>query len=396
MAHRAVEVGRGSTVQEYRDVLGRPVLGAWTWLPEWGMGVGSEQDLDRVLAPMKAVRASLPLVLIAPVMAMVLLASALRLRPLTRGRDTDFGSYHLEYSLGKGGSAEVFLARHEVLKRPAAVKILNTPNPDAATVANFEREARLASSLGHPNTIQIFDYGETPQGKLYYAMEYVKGVNLAQLLAIEGPLPAARALYLLRQVAGALEEAHTLGLVHRDLKPSNVMVCSRGALGDVVKVLDFGIACPSSSAHEDFTGSTELVGTPVYMAPERIRVPSGIDPRSDIYSFGALGFHLLTGRNVFEGPGPTELIYQVLTADRPSPSRFRGEALPEALERLILECLSIDPEERPATFKEVMRRLAAVPAPGRWSQDEARDWWATNRDRLVAFIESVEIARRGA
>jgi serine/threonine-protein kinase len=217
-------------------------------------------------------------------------------------------------------------------------------------------------------------------------MEYVQGVNLAQLMAAEGTLPVARIVYILRQVAGALEEAHTLGLVHRDLKPSNIMVCTKGALGDVVKVLDFGIACSSSPAAEDFTRSLELVGTPAYIAPERIRTPRALDHRSDIYSFGAVAFHLLTGRNVFEGPGPTELIYQVLSARRPSASRLRGDPVPLPLEQMVADCLAIEPDSRPADFRSILDLLQSIALRERWSQDEAREWWNANRDRLSAFM----------
>jgi hypothetical protein len=388
MSRHAVEGGRGSSATEYRDVLGRPVLGAWTWLPEWEMGVGAEQEVDRVLAPLKPVRlvsalfVGLPLAFTA-----ALFLTSRSFRSLIRhGKDSTFGSYVLERSIGKGGMAEVFLARHEVLKRPAAVKILSNPDPDASAVARFEREARLACRLGHPNTIQIFDYGETPEGKLYYAMEYVKGVNLAQLTVMEGTLPVARIVYILRQIAGALEEAQLLGLLHRDLKPSNIMICSKGGLGDVVKVLDFGIACSASPSAQDFTGSVELVGTPAYIAPERIQTPQSKDPRSDIYSFGAVAFHLLTGRHVFEGPGPTELIYQVMTARRPSPSQLRGDVLPAALEELVRGCLAIDPDSRPHSFREVLEVLDRVAPRERWDQEEARAWWDANRERLSAFI----------
>lgn len=387
LARHATEGERAGSSGEYRDLLGRPVMGAWTWLPEWEMGVGAEQELEGVLAPMKTVRLVSYGFLLLPVgfTAGLLLTSRSFRALIGNGKESTFGSYVLERSIGKGGMAEVFLARHEILKRPAAVKILSNPDPDAGTVARFEREARLACRLGHPNTIQIFDYGETPEGRLYYAMEYVKGVNLAQLMAMESALPVARVVYLLRQIAGALEEAHTLGLVHRDLKPSNIMVCSKGGLGDLVKVLDFGIACSSVPATEDFTRSVDIVGTPVYISPERIREPQKLDPRSDIYSFGAVAFHLLTGRNVFEGPGPTELIYQVMTSRRPSPSQFRGDLLPLPLEQLVLDCLAIDPEGRPADFQQVLEILESIALRERWDQVEAREWWHANQARLSAF-----------
>jgi tRNA A-37 threonylcarbamoyl transferase component Bud32 len=387
LARHATEGERAGSSGEYRDILGRPVIGAWTWLPEWEMGVGAEQELRRVLSPMRPVALVSYLFLLLPlgITAGVLLTSR-SFRSLFGGtRESTFGSYVLERSIGKGGMAEVFLARHEILKRPAAVKILSHPDPDAGMVARFEREARLACRLGHPNTIQIFDYGETPEGKLYYAMEYVKGVNLAQLMAMESALPVARVVHLLRQIAGALEEANTLGLVHRDLKPSNIMVCSKGGLVDLVKVLDFGIACSALPATEDFTRSVELVGTPAYIAPERIRNPQNQDPRSDIYSFGAVAFHLLTGRNVFEGPGPAELIYQVMTARRPSPSQLRGDLLPLPLEQLVVDCLAIEPEARPADFQDVLEILDSIATKERWDQAEAREWWNANRARLTAF-----------
>jgi serine/threonine-protein kinase len=195
-------------------------------------------------------------------------------------------------------------------------------------------------------------------------------------------------LYLLKQIAGSLEEAHQLGLLHRDLKPSNIMVGSKGGLGDFVKVLDFGIACSVAGGGEDNTRSTALVGTPAFLAPERIRTPQLLDLRSDIYSFGAVAFHLLTGRNVFEGASPTELIYQVLSTPRPSPSQLRGETLPEPLEQLVLRCLAIDPELRPANFREILELLKTVAPTDVWSQDEARAWWSTNRDAVARFIQA--------
>jgi serine/threonine-protein kinase len=152
-----------------------------------------------------------------------------------------------------------------------------------------------------------------------------------------------------------------------------------------VKILDFGIASSVGGTPEDMTRSTNLVGTPAYIAPERIRRPHQLDFRSDVYSFGGVAFHLLTGRSIFEGPGPTELIYQVLTSKRPSPSKLRGDPLPEALEALILECLAIEPELRPSSMSEVTETLRSVEPPESWSQDEARAWWGTNREKVARF-----------
>ncbi len=390
MSRSAVQGTSGLDSSGQRDFRGQDILAAWTWLPEWEMGVACQTPLNRVLTPAAPVNKAFTVLSAIPAfLTVVLLVGSRHFRIRRRApEDSAFGSYVLERPIGTGGMAQVFLARHATLKRPAAVKILSEVNPDAGTVDRFEREARLASLLGHPNTIQVFDYGETPDGRLYFAMEYVKGLNLAQLLTLAGPLPIARAVYLLKQIAGSLEEAHQQGLLHRDLKPSNVMVGSKGGLGDVVKVLDFGIACSVTAGHEDHTRSTGLVGTPAFLAPERIRTPQLLDLRSDIYSFGAVAFHLLTGRNVFEGSGPTELIYQVMTAARPSPSRLRGEGLPEALEKLVLDCLAVEPESRPSSFLQVLDILGSMPLSEPWSQDEARAWWTSNREKVAAFIQA--------
>jgi tRNA A-37 threonylcarbamoyl transferase component Bud32 len=378
---------RGSDASGYRNFVGRPVVGTWAWLPEQEMGVGAEEQLEMVLAPLQPLRSGFLFLLSIPVVltgALFFAFGRVRFRQHPDG-ETRFGFYTVERPIGQGGMADVFLATHSILNRSAALKILRDPRPNEATVARFKREARMASRLGHPNSIQIFDYGETSDGCLYYAMEYVEGLNLAQMLTLEGPLPVGRALYLLKQIAGALEEAHALGLLHRDLKPPNIMVGKKGGLGDVVKILDFGIASSVSGQPEDVTCSKNLIGTPAYIAPERIQHPDHLDFRSDIYSFGAVAFHMVTGRSIFEGPGPAELIYQVLTCKRPSPSQLRGEPLPEALEGLILGCLAIEPELRPSSMREITEELKRIEIQEPWSQDEARDWWVTHWERVVKF-----------
>ncbi len=370
--------GVGVDARGYRNILGRPVIGAWDWLPEQSLGLAVERDVDDVLAPLTPLRSTFLCLL--GIMGLLVMGMGVSLRVVRRGREGEasLGFYVQTASLGRGGMATVVLAEHSVLKRRVALKILTHPRPSAADVASFRREARVASRLRHPNAVQIFDYGELSDGRQYFAMEYVEGLTLSQLLTLERHLPVGRALYLMEQLSGALEEAHALGVVHRDLKPSNVMVGLKGAMGDVVKVLDYGIASAVEGESDDATRGTRLIGTPAFLAPERIRQPGRLDPRSDVYSFGAVAFHLLTGRSVFEGPGTAELLYQVLTAERPSPANLRGEALPADLERLILDCLSVEPEGRPTTMAEVTRRLRAIDASEPWSQDQARAWWSAN------------------
>jgi serine/threonine protein kinase len=373
-----------------RDLRGQMVVAAWAWIPELEMGIGGSMPVAAVLAPVAPVRTAFNVLLgVFAVLTAGLFGSTrfLRIRRRT-AQDSPFGAYVVERSVGKGGMAEVFLARHAFLRRPAALKILSQQNPDAAAVDRFEREARLASRLAHPNTIQVFDFGETPDGRLYYAMEFVEGVTLAQFLTLGGPPPVGRAVSLLRQVAGSLREAHQLGLLHRDLKPSNIMLTARGGLADIVKVLDFGIACSLTPGSDDFTRTTALVGTPAFLAPERIRSPQTLDPRSDLYAFGAVAFYLLTGRHVFEGTSATELLYQVMTAPRPSPSQLRGEKLPDALEKLILDCLCVDPEGRPSGVQEIEAALESLAGVERWTQEQALEWWASNQDKMASFVHA--------
>jgi len=388
MARSAVQGQTGTDASGHRDFRGQRVVAAWTWLPDWGMGIGGQMPVDRVLAPAAPVhRAFTMLIGIFVVLTAGSFAGMRFYRIRRRSSDpSPFGAYVVERPIGKGGMAEVFLARHAILNRPAALKILSQQNPDPATVERFEREARLASRLAHPNTIQIFDFGETSDGRLFTAMEYVDGLTLAQFLALEGLIPVRRAVFLLQQVAGSLGEAHRLGLLHRDLKPSNIMLSSRAGLADIVKVLDFGVACSIAPNVDGFTQSISLIGTPAFLPPERILAPRVLDFRSDIYAFGAVGFHLLTGRNVFEGTNTAELIYQILTAARPSPSRMRGEKIPDALERLVLSCLSVEPKQRPSSVQDIETELDSIAAVERWTQAEALAWWSGNRDRVAHFL----------
>ena len=197
---------------------------------------------------------------------------------------------------------EVFLAEHELLKRPCAVKLIR---PEvvlrAGTIDRFEREVRINATLSHPNTVEIFDYGRTEDGTYYYVMEYLPGMSLADLVERHGPLPPGRAVYLLRQVALALQEAHEAGLIHRDIKPSNIFAARRGGMDDVAKLLDFGLVRPAATASSPRTSDEgQILGTPLYMSPEQATNSRPLDARSDIYSLGAVAYYLLTGRPPFD------------------------------------------------------------------------------------------------
>ena len=200
---------------------------------------------------------------------------------------------------------EVYLAEHQLLKRPCAVKLIRPGDAtDPRALERFEREVRLTATLSHPNTVEIYDYGRTEDGTYYYVMEYLPGLSLAELVERHGPLPPGRAVYLLRQVCGALREAHAAGLIHRDIKPSNIFAARRGGMDDVAKLLDFGLVRPAATtgaAH--LSGEGQILGTPLFMSPEQARGGRELDERSDIYSLGAVAYYLLTGRPPFDEGG---------------------------------------------------------------------------------------------
>jgi len=295
--------------------------------------------------------------------------------PLRKGRR--LGQYELEEQIGEGGMAQVFRARHVMLDRQTAIKIVKPEQATAEMLARFESEVRLASRLTHPNTIEIYDYGRTPDGIFYYAMELVSGFTLAQLLAVEGPLSPARTVHLLRQVCGSLREAHGLGLVHRDIKPQNIMICQRAGEADVVKVLDFGLV-RSVDAADSGVDSAPLAGTPLYMAPERLLDPLTTDPRSDIYSLGAVGFKLLTAKDVFPGNDAADILDHVLQTAPAHPAQIASTAIPAELDRLIVACLAKDLDDRPANIDDVLAILDGLAVVDPWSQADALRWWLTH------------------
>ncbi len=272
------------------------------------------------------------------------------------------GQYHLKQLIGAGGMSEVFLAEHQLLKRPCAVKLIRPGITDPLTLQRFEREVRLTARLSHPNTVEIYDYGRTEDGKYYYVMEYLRGLNLAQLLKRHGPLPPGRVVYLLRQVCGALHELHDAGLIHRDIKPSNIFAVRQGGLGDVAKLLDFGFVLPTAILGEaTLTREGQILGTPLYMSPEQAKGGHDLDERSDIYSLGAVAYHLLTGRPPFQAKERTAVLIAHARDPVEPPSRVRP-GIPEDLERVVLRCLAKLPDDRFPDAKALEQALAHAPA----------------------------------
>jgi serine/threonine-protein kinase len=284
---------------------------------------------------------------------------------------TQLGQYVLEEKLGEGGMGEVYRARHRFLRRPTAVKLLPPDRAGADTVARFEREVHETSLLSHPNTVAIYDFGRTREGVFYYAMEYLDGADLQRLVEKTGPLSPSRVVHVLAQIAGALAEAHGLGLVHRDMKPANVVLCERGGVKDVVKVVDFGLVkhLVSDPRSVRQTAANALVGTPAYMAPEAIRDPDHIDGRADLYAVGAIGYFLLTGREVFEEHSIMTMLAAHLH-DVPVPPSARGAAVPADLESVLMQCLAKDPGHRPPSARALRDALLACDVPA-WNPDDA-------------------------
>ena len=287
------------------------------------------------------------------------------------------GQYVLEEKLGEGGMGVVYRARHAMLRRPTAIKLLLPDRVGADNLARFELEVRAAARLTHPNTVTVFDYGKTPDGIFYYAMELLDGASLTQVVRADGPLPPARVARFLHQVASALGEAHAAGLIHRDIKPDNIVVTERGRVPDVAKVIDFGLVKETAvDGAAGLTAETTIVGTPMYLAPEAVRGDQRADGRSDLYALGATAFFMLTGEDLFAGKTAVEICsaHLLTEPDRPSQRLGRG-GLPEDIDDLVVRCLAKDPNERPGSADALASELEALSCYGQWSGADARRWW---------------------
>jgi DNA-binding NtrC family response regulator len=291
------------------------------------------------------------------------------------------GSYSLVEQLGSGGMGEVWLARHQFLARPAAVKIVReavagVAEDRQALRQRFAREAQATAELQSPHTVQLYDFGVTETGSFYYVMERLRGMDLQRMVERHGVLPPERVVFLLVQACLSLTEAHDIGLVHRDVKPANLFVCRLGSEYDFLKVLDFGVVSRQGlEPDEAITGAGTVLGTPGFLAPELLPGRGGFDRRADIYALGSVAFWLLTGRRPYESSdGKARLSHQWDTPPR-TPSSFREQPLPVGFDALVLECLARDPALRPQTIEAFAERLESIRLPSRWNQAQARAWW---------------------
>ena len=365
----------------YRDYRGVVVVGAWKWLDEYGFGVATEIEREQAYAALDFLgRLAGEVVALLALLGVVAFVSAVAAARLRREMSEvrQLGQYTLEELIGEGGMGRVYLARHAMLRRPTAIKTLDGQFADAAAVRRFEREVQLVSSLTHPNTIEIYDYGRTTDGVFYFAMEYVAGLTLDTLVARDGPVTPSRTLWILQQVLGSLAEAHDRGLIHRDVKPTNVMLCRRGGVADWVKVVDFGLAKDlDDELGANITQSGMISGTPQYIAPECLQDASSLSPAADVYAVGATAFKLLTGRDLFLGSTMVEIFSQVLNDDPPRVSAEINGQIPTEVDDLIARCVQRHPEDRPRDAGAALELLRPLTARYPWTREEAEYWWRT-------------------
>ena len=369
---------RGVLLEPYRNYRGVEVVGAWRWLADHAIGIAIEMEATEAYAPMRYL--TLASIIVLTLLTGILLAAAFSSLLVSRLRNQVgdarmLGQYRLEREIGEGGMGKVFLARHALLKRPTAVKMLKPHMATDEIVARFEREVQLASQILHPNTVEIYDYGRTREGVFYYVMEYLDGETLDKLVARCGPMPVGRAIHVLKQLCAALRVAHGRSLVHRDIKPHNIMLCHRGGEHDVVKILDFGLVKDIERGQSrDITQFQRVLGTPRYMAPERVRNAADADVRADIYSVGAVAYFLVTGHELFHTAADHELTYNVLHTPAPRVSEVVPD-VPKRFDDLVARCLAKDRSERPHDMVVVLALLEALSVEHPWGQQQAESWW---------------------
>ncbi|QDT04331.1 Serine/threonine-protein kinase PknB [Rubripirellula lacrimiformis] len=385
MADEATRGGTGENVSGYNDYRGVQVVGAWTWLGNHSMGLASEMNAEEAYAPLNLMnRLLLALLVVASLAAGFLIALAMLLRRMGKRLRTAqkqqrrIGHYQLGESLGRGGMGAVYRASHDLLGREVAIKVLGSASQNSVSVSRFEREAQLTASLRHPNTIDLYDFGRTDAGDLFYVMEYIKGITLQRLVDRYGKQPPARVIHLLLQICGSLSEAHRRGIIHRDIKPANLMISTEPGMHDVLKVLDFGLVkdVVASSAELGLTTSDGITGTPMYMSPETVRDATASNQRSDLYAVGGVGYALLSGVPMFDSDTSVDVCMKQLKEDPLRPSQRINRKLPDDLQNVLMSCLRKDPDQRPHSVDDLAAALRSCDDAGHWDDMDALRWWS--------------------
>lgn len=295
------------------------------------------------------------------------------------------GNYIIEGKLGSGGMGQVYIAQHALICRATAVKVLEAPPGESKEMlTRFEREVRLSAGLSHPNTITIYDYGRSGDNTFYYAMEYLEGMDLQQLVERFGPVTPERVVHILAQVCGSLAEAHDCNIIHRDVKPSNIFLTRCGGIYDFVKVLDFGLAKTiKSDEAPGITKTGMLLGTPRYISPETVSGGNDVDQRADLYCVGGVAYWMLAGHPPFDSASCIELIIQHVKATPIRPSETSELPVPPELDDIVMRCLEKRPEDRFQTATELAGALRAVRFESAWDQDRAREWWTLHAPECI-------------
>jgi hypothetical protein len=400
MAADAVQGNSGIDVEGYRDYRGVRVVGAWKWMPQYEIGVATEIDVAEAFLPLTILRRSFwalyGLLILSAIAIFVFTLIVARLQRDARKAAIDaqqLGQYTLEEKLGAGAMGVVYRGHHAMLRRPTAIKLLDADKVNDASIQLFEREVQITCRLNHPSTIAIYDFGRTPEGVFYYAMEYLDGINLQDLIEQYGPQSGGRVISILLQICGSLYEAHTQGLVHRDIKPANVMLNYRGGEADVVKVLDFGLV-KAIDDQKLVRASTErgLTGTPLYMSPEAIQSPMTVDGRSDLYGVGAVGYFLLTGKPVFDADSIVDLCQKHIDELPVQPSVLIDKPISDELEHALLSCLEKSRSKRPQTARDLAKLLNACPEAETWSLEQTESWWGRHARKQTGEESTEEAA----
>jgi serine/threonine protein kinase len=380
----------GVNVDGHRGYRGVNKVGAWAWLPQYDMGVITEINHAEAYRPLTILRwaffSVFGLLAASSVAIFVFTLVVARLQREAQKAAIEakhLGQYRLEERLGAGAMGVVYKGHHAMLRRPTAIKMLNVDKVNEASIQRFEREVQITCKLNNPNTVAIYDYGRTPEGVFYYAMEYLDGIDLQALVEKYGPQSEGRVVRILQAICASLYEAHSLGLVHRDIKPANVMLNRRGGEPDVIKVLDFGLVRALDEAKQTRqTGG--LAGTPLYMSPEAIQTPDQVDGRSDLYAVGAIGYFLVTGHPVFNATSLVELCQQHVVSMPTAPSERLGKPVSAELEAALLSCLEKSRAKRPQTARDLSALLSRAPTAGSWTLDDAEAWWGRHERSQAA------------
>lgn len=392
MADQVTRGGTGIDVDGYVGARAADVIGVWTWIDDYDIGLASEMDVAEAREPLRrmwrwlaAMAALIVLPLLLPLVFWWLEKRGGPSR-LSDDRGRLIGQYQLGETLGRGGMGTVYRGTHGMLRRTVAIKVLEGESVSQQAIARFEREAQMTAQLRHPNTIDLYDFGRTDQDAFFYVMEYVDGITMQDLVDDYGAQPPARVIHLLLQVCGSLSEAHHHGLIHRDIKPANLMVTSHPGASDLVKVLDFGLVkhvASDASANDlqlELTTSEGITGTPMYMSPETVRDAAMSNAASDIYSLGGVGYTLLTGMPMFDGEASADICMKQLKEDPVRPSDRLGRPLPMDLQNVLMSCLRKDPKDRPRSIDDLAAALRQCDDAGGWTDIDALRWWQVLQD----------------